>query len=341
MNKASSILLILYFLSSSCIAQKFIGRSIDNWKDCEIDSAKLPIHKLAGIGDLVWVTDYGDGNLYKTENGGESWSKIYKFNSEYIEVIQFLDEETGFVCGDYGYVYKTSNGGKTWKDIGPKIDNRIVERYRNDSTKNQEPDGQFIAYYGMCFKNEMQGFITGYCYNPSQGFRKSFEKLIFHTEDSGESWIQISNEEKDRFIDQFILGYKPKYEAIDGRYYFNSNRSATTEKDEDGKDVFEKQTRVKFTKKSYEIPVCPFEKRMLRNIVFLNEMKGFVFGGSLEEGNEKAIVYETSDSGKTWKLIESNLTHIHGSKVIGNYLWITGKEGMIKKKNVKNQLKKR
>lgn len=335
------VIYILILFTCSCVAQKNIGESIEDWEDIEIEGLELPIHKMDGIKNFLWATDYGDGNLFKSTDGGLRWTKVYQFEAEYIERIQFVNEQVGFVCGDYGYVYKTEDGGLTWAEISPEIENRLIERYRNDTTKNQEPNGIFAAYYGMYFKNVNEGFVSGYRYNPEEGFRSTFKRILYYTEDGGGTWKPISKEEKEGFMNGFIQDVKPHYKKINGVYYFDENNSATTDENDKEEDIFLKKTGVESVEMTSVLPENAFERVMIRNIVFLNNEKGFLFGGSLDEGKEQSIIYETKDGGKTWEYVEKELPHIHESKLIEDYLWITGKEGLVKRKKVTRWTKKR
>ena len=50
-------------------------------------------------------------NLYKTTDGGQSWSKL-NFTG-IVKNIEFVNENVGF-CTSGGYLYKTIDGGQTW-----------------------------------------------------------------------------------------------------------------------------------------------------------------------------------------------------------------------------------
>jgi photosystem II stability/assembly factor-like uncharacterized protein len=55
--------------------------------------------------------------IYKTVNGGVTWSALlYNMTFTYRD-IQFLNKDTGFVCGNAGmyFVIRTINGGQTWE----------------------------------------------------------------------------------------------------------------------------------------------------------------------------------------------------------------------------------
>jgi len=326
--------IILFLVLSSCAINKNSIHENNEWTDVIIETQELPIHKIENFKDLIWATDYGNGIMYKSSNNGDSWQKLYEFKSEYIERIQFIDESTGYVCGDYGYVYKTEDGGNTWNDISPAIPNRIIDRYRNDPTKEQKPDGNFVAYYGMQFLNRQEGYISGYKQNPKLGFRESFQKLFFHTTNGGKDWVKIPKSKKESFMESFLKKLQPQNIDIAGTYYFNLSKTATTNKNEEENIIFEMKV---YDKQITSIlPENGFESIMIRNIVFLDDKNGFLFGGSLDEGKERAIIYETEDGGKTWEFNINEYPHIHESKLIGDYLWITGKEKLVKKKRVKS-----
>jgi hypothetical protein len=52
------------------------------------------------------------GNVYKTTNGGSSWTGDFVSGS--LTGISFVNANTGFVCNNSGNVYKTTNGGSSW-----------------------------------------------------------------------------------------------------------------------------------------------------------------------------------------------------------------------------------
>jgi len=60
------------------------------------------------------ITEY---NLYKTANGGQSWTKIQDLSGTYSAGMKFFSETVGFLYGSEGVIYKTINGGDTWDAI--------------------------------------------------------------------------------------------------------------------------------------------------------------------------------------------------------------------------------
>ncbi|MFT3794764.1 T9SS type A sorting domain-containing protein [Flavobacterium sp.] len=70
--------------------------------------------------NLGWAAGNG-GYVYKTTNGGVTWSDSGYFPETYIRNIEFMDANNGFLgLLDYGF-YRTTDGGATWIDIAPDV----------------------------------------------------------------------------------------------------------------------------------------------------------------------------------------------------------------------------
>jgi photosystem II stability/assembly factor-like uncharacterized protein len=73
------------------------------------------------------------GGVYKTENGGATWTrvKIIEFNrlrTDYILSVNFVDKSNGWAAGSIfnksatdqeGVIYGTTDGGNTWHKLPP------------------------------------------------------------------------------------------------------------------------------------------------------------------------------------------------------------------------------
>ncbi len=111
----------------------------------------------------VFFTDQKNGwicgleTVLKTDNGGDSWTKINvtgDFNSVY-----FTDANTGWICGFNGKIKKSVNGGLNWHDVNSTVTVNL----------NQ-----------VSFLNNNTGYIVG---NNS---------VILRTTDAGESWNRLN-----------------------------------------------------------------------------------------------------------------------------------------------------
>jgi photosystem II stability/assembly factor-like uncharacterized protein len=59
--------------------------------------------------------------MYKTADGGRTWSSVPLPAGVIINRVQFIDAMTGFVAGENKAMFRTIDGGNTWTDIGGAI----------------------------------------------------------------------------------------------------------------------------------------------------------------------------------------------------------------------------
>ncbi|MBX2874967.1 MAG: hypothetical protein KTR30_22780 [Saprospiraceae bacterium] len=330
----SYYLFLILFLLQACQTTHSLSNFNQQWQSLRIENQDFPIHRLAATRQALWAADYGSGTLYQSKNKGKTWHKMTTLGAEYLEVLQFVDTKYGFTCGDYGFVYRTSDGGVTWQEISPPMEGRIKERYRNDEEKDQQPEGLFVAYYNMHFLDAEEGFVSGFSYRPKEGFRESYQPLFFHTTDAGGNWTLVFPENQQDFLSAFILRAQPESESINGVYYQDTSWSIQLARDKDRKDITIRKKGPAAVPDTSYLPPHPFTRGMLRHILFLNTDEGYILGGSLDEGNQKAIVYKTVDKGKNWAYLPTDFPHIHGLVSQRNYLWISGKENMLKRRKL-------
>jgi hypothetical protein len=337
------LLLILIFLvtGNSLYSQIYIDKIIDETSmDISFDGLNQPIHKVALYDSILWASDYGTGKVFKSIDNGKSFKEIAVLGSEYFESIQFLNEKIGFICGDYGFVYKTIDGGETWIEISPKIENRLIERYRNDSTKNQKPDGQFAAYYSMHFSSADTGFVSGFRYNPKLGLSNSYKSVFYSTNDGGITWNLLDTSQQHETIKRVKKEITSPFGYIQNDYFINKDISWRSKRSKNGTDILIKENYQTKTSDTLLLPKTDYNMVILRSIAFLSDNIGFVLGGSLDNGIEKAIIYSTIDGGNNWNYMESDMNHIHVAIENDQYLFILGKNGLMKRIGISKLIEK-
>ena len=307
-----------------------IGCQPTKWQSLNVPK-KETVHKITFYENQFWGVNYGDGKILKSNNKGKNWFYVADLESEYFEKIQFLDANIGFVCGDYGYVYKTNDGGISWKEISPEIEGRIIEQYRNDTTKNQKPDGLFVAYYDMYFKNNNHGYVSGFMNNPNTGFRESYQRLFYETKDGGITWERLEPEDAKKAKTNIFKGIEKIQIKLDNVYYLTPEKAWTIARKRDSNLAVKRTKDGGATWEEFEIPDPDVGRWMAREVLFVNEKKGFLFGGTLGEERQFAIVYFSEDGGETWKRHENDWPHVHHAIMKDGKIWLSGKGGLILK----------
>lgn len=146
--------------------------------------------------NVVWVgsgennnqrsASYGDG-VYKSEDGGKSWTNVGLKNSEHIGMITVdpTNSNTVYVAaygplwsagGDRG-IYKTIDGGKTWKAILTVSENTGFNEVRMDPR-----DSKVLYATAHQRRRHVFTYISG---GP--------ESAIYKSTDGGESWNKLTN----------------------------------------------------------------------------------------------------------------------------------------------------
>jgi len=167
----------------------------------EFSDVSLPSHTTG------YVLSNSNYKLAKTVNAGEDWTVLdlpaLPDHLDYTR-LQFVNELTGYVCGEDGYVYRTEDGGLSWQDkslttkplltgmffinedLGWLIseDGKVIKTVsggNNYTFENLEYNGKTYEPLEIYFVNEQTGYIA------------TKESEIFKTEDSGDHWQAVSH----------------------------------------------------------------------------------------------------------------------------------------------------
>jgi len=311
-------LMVFLMVNSNLYAQE--------WQNFSMPDDTTIFHKMCQIDNYCWAIDYGHGRVFNSKDSGESWTLQFEAQGEYLEEIQFLDKNTGFLCGDFGIILKTTDGGNTWKEIGPEYAPRATKA--NQMTASPDAIGRY--YYQMYFKNEEKGLV--WCFEilfpPETGW-KDRKTYFYKTIDGGSSWekIEYEEEEYDKITASFLMGTELQQEMAMEIYYANGKAYKTGRHGIEGIKISDNDGQ---SWETYPLPQHPDRRYILRSIHFINEHQGYIFGGNLEE-KSSGYIYETLDEGKTWHSLETTFPHIHYSLQKDNEILLAGKEGLLKK----------
>ncbi len=137
-----------------------------NWFNTQVpvNGVGYFFQKISVVGDYVWLVGNGK-KVYRSTNYAESWdtvSYIPAYPPSMIYSSYFVDINTGWAGGSYGYLYKTTNSGYNW--------------IRENTIGDQR-------FWGAIW-----------FYNDSIGWGSDGAGKIMHTTTGGQSIVNISTE---------------------------------------------------------------------------------------------------------------------------------------------------
>ena len=176
----------------------------------------------------------GDGRLYRTDDGGDSWRQVWHQPGTFVRALGFLDERTG-ILGNVGVgafpgvadrtpLYRTQDGGESWSPVtaieGPVpegicaidvVRTPIIDRGRaavrerihaagrvgapahylvsddaGVSWTSQDLRALTAAIFDVKFRDHRTGFIAG----TSDPDLRRASGLILRTDNGGRSWSE-------------------------------------------------------------------------------------------------------------------------------------------------------
>ncbi len=318
-----------YFLNENvCFVSgrfNFFMKSNDGGLTWESFNCHVPVENLIfkdentgfGLSDEFF---YGDGLIYKTINGGHTWTPT---EIEFCNAFTFTDDNTLYAVGESGRLLKSQDNGATYfnynhavtyddfldihfpcADTGYAVSffGEIVKS--TDAGKNWEllPQGPFQRLNGVWFTSADHGFITT-------------DSSVYATANGGISWNKVLHAPgwmtKIQFINNrtgFVIGegqglfyrtddggaswqllYQSELEWPRGMHFVNNNvgylaLDYTVIKTVDGGITWS------LTSLSPEDPYCSFNE-----VFFVNQEIGYVAGGCYT-----AKTFKTVDGGNSW-----------------------------------------
>jgi photosystem II stability/assembly factor-like uncharacterized protein len=58
--------------------------------------------------------------IWRTTNGGTSWTPVSAANTDTLRSVWFVDDTTGFACGAKGRIIRTFDAGLTWDTVAER-----------------------------------------------------------------------------------------------------------------------------------------------------------------------------------------------------------------------------
>jgi len=237
----------------------------------------------------------GGDDIFRTVNGGSSWSSYGVKNSTGVFGLHFLNALTGYAVGDG--VYKTSDGGDSWvrvnRDTLPDFGGFNVH-FANELSgviqgtnifitsdggqsweKILEPNNPSGVARTMLFVNDSVGYLGGYVYG---AFLYGAYSI---TADNGRTWARTP------VLSPGIAGLEIEALYADSTKICVAGRKGTQSGMYGNKRLLINRRNAGWDTTGYIFP------NTIVKVLFVDELNGYV-------GDEVGNIYSTKDAGYTW-----------------------------------------
>lgn len=265
-----------------------------------------------------WILAHQSGAVLRTVDGGATWTVQARLGEGFLESIRFVDERTGWICGDKGRLYRTDDGGATWKD----------------RSLGQES----LSLYGLHFLDRQHGVLVGL--DTAAG-----KAALFETSDGGGTWTPRRDLPPLRGLADALAfpssstGFAGGFGAIlathdggrtwqvgqeveggivrdlwfrDGRMGWAVGHGGLVLRTRDGGATWER--------------LAPFTHNRLRSVRFIDAQRGWIAG---DASPAAGVLFATLDGGATWQRAEIDAPDLHRFAESPGRLWLVGKGGAI------------
>ncbi len=231
---------------------------------------------------------------------GQEWDLINPNPTyEYIQGVDFINNNTGIICGYYGEIFKTENDGLTWEpkesttckhlwsvafinaDTGFAVGNvgTILKTIDAGETWIQLPQPVPTDLFYICFYDELNGWIAG-TYN-----------TIIRTRDGGNNWEVLSHSlnSPETWYNIDFINRDTGYVVGDDRFSGNSNGliKRTFNGGEDWENIN-----------------TPDEIEFIDGLDVIKENEIWIGSGNqIVPWNRAVVLYHSLNGGKNWDTI--------------------------------------
>lgn len=298
-------------------AYLFLFASLNSCKEDDSAPASRQWSKLTSGTTQAIVTAFVDDNvgliaeknIYRTTDGGTTWTKVFNSVGKEFSDIDFVDPNNAYAVGD-GIVYKTVDGGVSWASVTPPEVNQMYwDADFVSATTGFLAEGSGKIYKttdgGATWTNP--GSITSpplVCIqfvNSNLGFASGGQGNIKKTTDGGSTWTTIP------YVSAEVVGVR------------FSNASTGFAFEHDGKIKKTTDGGTTWTAQTSGLIVA------VRALTLVNAEIGFAVG-------DNGSIISTTDGGTTWKTESSGTTALLNSvQVTNSKVYAAGFNGVLLK----------
>jgi photosystem II stability/assembly factor-like uncharacterized protein len=231
-------------------------------------------------GQIGWFASSSDTEIFKTTDGGNSWTALPIPQKFYAQVLYAPHDEVLFVQGNFGITKVTRDGGLTWTDA--KLPTRTDENFRLERLQ---------------FSSVNQIFAYGaFVQPPSETLPFDVSTYgVWRSDNGGESWIQLSDLGSRGSEQLFVLNSETMWLSS------SNGISATVKRSSDGG-------------KTWEPALTGPRFREIYSLGFYNKEIGWAVGPLID--SDKIVLAITGDGGKTWTMDPDNRVNVEKDQVM-------------------------
>lgn len=186
--KKTIVLIFIAFLQYCTYSQWFIVNHISNYQFYSLYFTSNTVGCVGGNQN---------GIIFRTTDSGSNFTSVPTGTNIWFLDIYFINPQTGFACGQNGYIVKTLNGGLSWNVVYQAANFMHCIRFIDQNTG-------YVAGYTYVYKSTNGGMnwtllpnpYTAYLLstsfiNANTGFISGDNGLIAKTTNGGQTWQTI------------------------------------------------------------------------------------------------------------------------------------------------------
>ncbi|MFP4547470.1 MAG: YCF48-related protein [Fidelibacterota bacterium] len=143
--------------------------------------------------------------LARTTDGGATFDTLWTGSGQGFEVVEFIDENTGYVIQNYGFWKKTTDGGETWENyfdwpsvsfwgIGfPTDDKIILAGWGGGEMSVSEDGGNTFTFPDNYLSGTSDNLYECEFFDENTGFIGGSSGFLAKSDDGGDSFTQLEN----------------------------------------------------------------------------------------------------------------------------------------------------
>lgn len=165
------------------------------------------------IGSVINKNDEViDSVVMRTDNGGETWSRITVPSKRELYHLDFANSSRGWIVGDKGIILATFDGGINWQVQKTGVDKALYNVDFRDSNNGLAVGGKGTILRtengGEIWEPVLTGFVATFMRvnfaDDKNGFVVGYGGAILRTSDKGKTWIKQTNDSKSNLYGLFM-----------------------------------------------------------------------------------------------------------------------------------------